>query len=108
MFCPVCYGDDPPEQDRIECLCLVGCVVIFDMRFYLSGAFHAGAGSDRVEFVPNASLFFDIRGSGFEWYSDDIFLAELCGIDGIFILADFYPAVVEVGFVGVYVFAINR
>ena len=83
------------------CLCFVGRVVIFDMRFYLSGAFHAGAGSDRVEFVPDASLFFDIRGSGFEWYSDDIFLAELCGIDGISVLADFYPAEVEVGFVGV-------
>ena len=36
-----------------------------------------------------------------ELYSDDIFLAELCGIDGISVLADFYPAEVEVGFVGV-------
>ena len=31
---------------------------------------------------------------------DDIFLAELCGIDGIFILADFYPAEVEVTLLG--------
>ncbi len=90
MFCPVCYGDDPPEQNSVECLCLVGCVVIFDMRFYLSGAFHAGAGSDRVEFVPNASLFLiyvDQALNGIPM----IFLAELCGIDGISVLADFYP-----------------
>ena len=44
--------------------------------------------------------FFDIRGSGFEWYSDDIFLAELCGIDSISVFTDFYFAKVEVGFVG--------
>ena len=71
------------------------------MRFYVSGAFYAGVGSDRVESVPDASLFFDIRGSGFEWNSDDIFLAELRCIDCISVLADFYPAEVEVGFVGV-------
>ena len=50
---------------------------------------------------PDASLFFDICGSGFKWYSDDIFLAELRCIDSISVLADFYPAEVEVGFVGV-------
>ena len=97
VFCPVCYRDNSSEQDCVECLCFVGRVVIFDMRFYLSGAFYAGVGSDRVESVPDASLFFDIRGSGFEWYSDDIFLAELRCIDGISIFADFYFAKVEVG-----------
>ena len=79
----------------------MGRVVIFNMRFYISGAFYAGVGTDRGEFVPDASLFFDICGSGFKWYSDDIFLAELRCIDSISVLADFYPAEVEVGFVGV-------
>ena len=101
MFCAVCHGNESPEQDRVEYMCFVGRVVVFNMRFYLSGAFHAGIGTDRVEFVPDAPLFFDIRGSGFEWYSDDFFLAELRGIDGISVLANFYPAEVEVGFVGV-------
>lgn len=46
-------------------MCFVGRVVIFNMRFYISGAFYAGVGTDRGEFVPDASLFFDICGSGF-------------------------------------------
>ena len=101
MFCAVCHGNESPEQDRIEYMCLVGRVVVFNMRFYLPGAFHAGVGTDRVESVPDASLFFDIRGSSFEWYSDDIFLAELRGINGLSVFAHFCTAEIEVGFVGV-------
>lgn len=101
MFCFVCYGNDSPESNCIKCMRPVGCFVVFDLRFYLSCAFYAGVGSNRVESVSDASLFPDIRGSGFKWYSNDIFLAELRGINGISVLADFYSAEVEVGFVEV-------
>ena len=101
MFCFVYHGNDSPQPDSFECMCAVGRVVVLDMRFYVSRALYAGVGTDRVEFVPDEALFFDLRGSGFKRYPNDIFLAELRGIDGFPVFTDFRSSQVEVGFVEV-------
>ena len=82
-------------------MCFVGSVVVFDLRFHVSGALDAGVGTDCLEPVPDASLFFDIRGSGVEWYPADLFVVELRGIDRFPVFASVYFAEAEAGFVGV-------
>ena len=79
----------------------VGSIVVFDLRFHVSGALDAGVGTDCLESVSDAALFLDIRGSGVEWYSVDLFVAELHGIGCFPVFAFVCFAEAEAGFVGV-------